>query len=541
MRIRGNIVDLESRTIYFGEVQIDAGRIAAITPLGDERAEARYLMSGFINSHVHIESSQLTPANFGAMVIVHGTVGVVTDPHEIANVLGVEGVEFMVESAAESPIRTHFTIPSSVPATPFDRAGREVNSADVESLAATGHFVGLSEVMNVPGVLFRDEEVMAKLAVAQRHNLAIDGHAPLLDGDDLRLYASSGITTDHECSQLAEAEAKIAVGMKIQIREGSAAKNYEALKSLIATAPQSLLFCTDDSHPEDTISLGDIDKIVRRALADGFDMFDVLRIASLNPIAHYNLAQGSLRLGDVADFIEVDNMRELTTLRVFIGGEVRYDSARRGQGEPIAARLINNFHHDAIDIEALRRGVTGEPISIIGVMDGELITSHDSYQPRSPLANFEGDTEGDVAKIVYINRYHNTPPVIEYCRGFGLKRGAFASSVAHDSHNITAVGMSDEAIARAVNLIIEHEGGLSVCDGEACELLPLPIGGIMSDRSAEEVAHAGARLAKMIEAMGCHLRAPYMTLSFMSLVVIPEIKIGERGLFSYSKFDWLQR
>ncbi len=540
MRIEANIVDLDQRSIYFGEVLIEQGRIASIVSLGEEREGCRYLTSGFVDSHVHIESSQLTPANFGRMVAAHGTVGVVTDPHEIANVLGVEGVEFMLESAADSPIRTHFSIPSSVPATPFDSAGGVIDSEAVEALAKSGRFVALSEVMNVAGVLFSDREVMAKIAVAQRYNLPVDGHAPLLLGDELLTYARSGISTDHECSQLAEAEAKIDAGMMIQIREGSAAKNYEALKSLIATAPESLLFCTDDSHPEEIITAGDIDKIVRRAVADGFDMFDVLRIASHNPIAHYNLSQGSLRVGEVADFIEVDNLRDFTTQRLFIGGEVRYDRSQTHPNEPIATRLINNFNHDKIDAVQLRRELaTGETIPIIGVVEGELITTKESYKHRGDSANFESDVDGDVAKIVYINRYNNAPPVVEYCRGFGLKSGAFASSVAHDSHNITAVGVSDEAIARAVNEIIESRGGLAVCDGDRCEVLPLPIAGIMSDRSAEEVASGGEQLGKMIQRMGCSLRSPFMTLSFMSLVVIPEIKIGEKGLFSYSKFSWL--
>ncbi len=541
MMITGNIVDLERRRIYFGEVVIKDGHVANIIELGEERSGASYLMSGFIDSHVHIESSQLTPANFGRMVISHGTVGVVTDPHEIANVMGVEGVEFMLESAKDSPIRTHFTIPSSVPATPFDRSGGVLDSGDVEQLAASGRFVALSEVMNVAGVLFRDREVMAKLAVAQRYGLPSDGHAPLLTGEDLIKYAESGITTDHECSELAEAEAKIAAGMKIEIREGSAAKNYEALKSLIATAPDRLLFCTDDAHPEEVITAGNIDKIVRQAISDGFDLFDVLRIASLSPILHYGLQQGALRVGDVADFIEVDDLKSFTTRRVFIGGEVCYDRSQSVDSEPIPTRLINNFNHNKITAKELQRAVTAEPITIIGTIKDELITTAESYTPPSAIENLESDIEADVAKIVYINRYHNTPPVVEYCRGFGLKRGAFASSVAHDSHNITAVGVSDEAIVRAVNMIIESRGGLALCDGDECDLLPLPIAGIMSDRSAEEVARDGERLQRKIASMGCTLRSPFMTLAFMSLVVIPELKIGERGLFSYSKFDWINQ
>ncbi len=539
MEIRGNIVDVKSRLIYYGSVVIEDARVLSITRLGEERTECEYIMSGFINSHVHIESSQLTPANFGRMVIAHGTIGVVTDPHEIANVMGVEGVEYMILSAKSSPIRTHFTIPSSVPATPFDISGGVVSAEDVEALVESGRFVGLSEMMNVPGVIYEDREVIAKLEAANRAGLAIDGHAPLLMGDELVKYASHNITTDHECSTLEEAEAKIAQGMKIEIREGSAARNYEALKSLIATAPQSVLFCTDDSHPEEVLKLGDIDKIVRRAIVDGFDLFDVLRIATIAPIEHYKLPQGQLTIGEIADFIVVDNLRDFTTQRVYIGGELRYDIANDKDQAPIPPQLINNFNHDKITIEQLRHAVSGEPMAVIGVIPDEIITHLEYYTPKCAMESFESDTEADVAKIVYINRYQNSPPVVVYCRGFGLKRGAFASSVAHDSHNITAVGVSDRDIVEAVNTIIDSQGGQVVsCDGES-RTLPLPIAGIMSDRSAEEVADRGEALRATIHELGCTLDSPFMTLSFMSLVVIPEVKIGEKGLFSYSKFGWI--
>ncbi len=543
MRIEGNVVDIVSREIYYGLVEVLDGRIASIVRIGAQREEALYIISGFIDSHVHIESSMLTPANFGQAVISRGTVGVVTDPHEIANVLGVDGVEFMMDSAQDAPIRVHFTIPSSVPATSFDRTGCVITSQDVERLAASGRFVGLSEVMNVPGVLFRDEEVMSKLDVARRYNLAIDGHAPLLMGDDLARYASCGITTDHECSTIEEAEAKISHGMKIEIREGSAAKNYDALKSLIRHAPESVLFCTDDSHPDEILGVGHIDKIVRRAVADGFDLFDVLTIASKNPIDHYKLDQGLLAVGSKADFIVVDNLVEFRTQQVYIDGELRYDtSATNEQQHPTTAVQINNFHHDKIELSDLRRSVIGgETIDVIGAISDSLITTHRQYTPKDTAENFESDLDANIAKIVYINRYFNTPPVVAYCHGFGFKTGALATSIAHDSHNIIAIGVSDQEILEVVNAVIEHQGGLSICYNGESYLLPLPIAGIMSNRTAAEVVANYSHQQQCIKEFVCDgMNAPFMTLSFLSLVVIPEVKIGEKGLFSYSKFGWLE-
>ncbi len=543
MKIEGNIVDIEQRRLFYGAVHVEDGVIAKIADLGAERTEEHYIMSGFIDSHLHIESSMLTPANFGRAVISRGTVGVVTDPHEIANVLGVEGIEFMVESAESSPIRTHFTIPSSVPATPFDRAGSVVTSQDVEQLAASGRFVALSEVMNVPGVLLRDEEVMAKLDIAHRYNLPIDGHAPLLTGEDLAKYASHGITTDHECSTIEEAEAKIAEGMMIEIREGSAAKNYEVLSPLIKSAPDSILFCTDDSHPDEILNVGHIDKIVRRAIKDGFDIFDVLRIATKSPIEHYKLDQGELSVGAKADFIVIDNLTDFATQQVYIDGELRYDrSTAECDEEAIPSRYVNNFHHENIISKELQHAVKGGvSINVIGLIPNEIITTLEHYTPTHDNPNFESDVEADIVKIVYINRYFNTQPVVAYCRGFGLKSGAFASSIAHDSHNITAVGVTNRDITDAINAIIESKGGLAVCNVGECHNLPLPIAGIISDRSAAEVAQRYEALQQMVRTMGCDsLNAPFMTLSFLSLVVIPEVKIGEKGLFSYSKFEWLE-
>ncbi len=535
MRVEGKIVDIDNREIFEGSVELHDGVITAIHR--HPTSQTKYIMPGFIDSHVHIESSMLTPTLFGELVISKGTVGVVTDPHEIANILGVEGVEFMIDNAKDAPIKIFFSIPSSVPATPFDVAGGIITSTDVETLAKSGRFVALSEVMNVPGVLFKDSEVMAKLEIAKRYGLQIDGHAPLLYGDELTQYIESGITTDHESLILIGAQEKIEKGMKIIIREGSAAKNYESLKELIATNPDDIMFCTDDSHPDDILELGHIDKIVKRAISEGFELFDVLKIACINPIKHYKLDIGTLRVGDKADFIVVEDLVNYEVESVYIDGEERFNINKT---TPSTAKTIaiNNFHHDPIKIEELKKRVHGET-EVIGLIENELITELKHYAPPTPLENLESNIESDILKIVYINRYTNGTPQIAYCQGLGLKRGAIASSIGHDSHNIVAVGCSDRELANAINALIAHKGALSICDGDKTDSLPLPIGGIMSDLSGEEVAEKYGSLQGQIRKMGSPLASPFMTLSFLSLVVIPDIKIGEKGLFSYTKFNWI--
>ncbi len=536
MRVEGHIVDLHNREIYDGAVEVEGGVIRSITRCAV--TSMGYIMVGFVDSHVHIESSMLTPEHFGDMVIRHGTVAVVTDPHEIANVMGTEGVEFMLESGSRAPIKIFFAIPSCVPATPFDRAGGEITAADVESLARSGRFVALAEMMNVPGVLAHDKEVMEKLTIATRYGLRVDGHAPLLTGDALRQYAECGITTDHETVSLSEAREKIACGMKIEIRDGSAAQNYSALAPLIGESPREVMFCSDDSHPDETLRSGHINRIVRRAVADGYPLFDVLRAASIHAIDHYGLDVGQLRVGDRADFIIVDDLCNFATQSVYIDGEQRYNAPTHTAPAPRKITL-NNFHHSLISAEQLRCRVEGE-ISVIGLIENEIVTREERYTPCAPIDNLESDVERDLAKIVYMNRYTNGAPQVAYCRGFGLKRGAIASSISHDSHNVIAVGISDFDIAKAINVIISHNGGLAVCDNHNSQILPLPIAGIMSDEGCEAVAAAYSKMQGAVSALGSPLAAPFMTLSMLSLIVIPELKISERGLFRYSTFSWVE-
>ncbi len=539
MRVEGKIVDIYNCEIFQGSVEVADGRIIAI-----ERHSSdvdRYIMPGFIDSHLHIESSMLTPKALSDIVIRCGSVALVADPHEIANVLGAEGVEYMLRGAEKAQVKCFFTIPSSVPATSFDVAGGTITVADIEAFANSGRFVALSEVMNIPGVLNEDEEVVAKIDIAKRHGLPIDGHAPLLCGEELKRYIECGITTDHECSDISEAHERIAHGMKILIREGSAAKNYEALKGLIESSPRMVMFCTDDSHSDDMVELGHIDKIVRRAIADGYSLFDVLRIASVNPIEHYNLSVGTLRVGDSADFIVVSDLTNFTLQQSYISGVKCFDiESDVEQLTNDRCEVINNFNHDTIEVSELAKRVDGE-ITIIGVINDELLTEPKYYTPKHAAENLESDLAHVVLKIVYINRYTNGKAQVAYCTGFGLQRGALASSIGHDSHNIVAVGTSDAELTLAINSVIESRGGLVVCDGDRCTTLPLPIGGIISDMRCEEVAsHLESLHLKLVE-MGSLLTAPFMTLSFLSLIVIPEVKIGEKGLFSYSKFNWIDK
>ena len=538
--VKGRIVDILQREIYSGSVHVREGKIYKIVP--EEVSEENYIMSGFIDSHVHIESSMLTPQNFGWLTVSHGTVAVVTDPHEIANVLGTKGINFMMENGKKSPLKLFFTVPSCVPATPFDVSGDIVSSEDVKKMMETGDFSGLSEMMNVPGVLNKDSEVMAKLQSAKDCGLPIDGHAPGLSGDALLKYVKSGITNDHECSNLKEAKEKISAGLKIVIREGSAARNYESLKSLIKTNSNDVMFCTDDSHPDDIIHLGHIDKIVRMAVGDGYDLFDVLKISCINPVKYYNLKVGILQKGDPADFIVVKDLHDFKIKENYINGIKVFDAAYPEKRECTVAEssvCINKFNHEKIVVSELQKEVNNS-ITVISITDGELLTVPYEYQPEKPLKNLESDVKNDILKIVYINRYRNGKPQVSFIKGFHFKKGAIASSVSHDSHNILSVGCSDEAIIEAVNRLIEEKGGLTVSFEGETHALPLPVGGIMSDKTGEDVAARYSELCNYIKLMGCSLRAPFMTLSFMSLVVIPEIKIGEKGLFSYSKFNWIK-
>lgn len=532
--VDGQIVDIHRGEIYPGTVRIERGRIAAI-----ERGAVRddqFLIPGLVDAHIHIESTMLAPAEFSRAVCVHGTIATVSDPHEIANVLGVEGIDFMIQESRRGMVKVFYGAPACVPATAFESAGAALDAAAVAGLLARPEIHYLSEVMNFPGVLQADPELMAKIAAAKHHGKPVDGHAPGLRAPESAAYAAAGITTDHECTTLEEALEKIAAGVKILIREGSAARNYLALEPLLFSHPEHCMFCSDDSHP-DTLSIGHIDQLVRRAVAAGLDPVEALRIACRNPVEHYRLPVGLLRVGDPADFLVVKDLRDFRVLETHIGGEL---AARDGRPTaPFQAPdRINRFAARPLDPAelAVRTPARRANVNVIVVEDGQLVTRRETAVMTPVNGQFVPDVSRDLLKIVVVNRYRPAPPAIAFVKNFGLRHGAIASSVAHDSHNIIAVGAGDQSLARAINRIISHQGGVCAVSEAAEEFLPLPIAGLMSDRPADETAAGYAAVEALARGLGSPLRAPLMTLSFMALLVIPELKLSDRGLFDGTQF-----
>ncbi|MGL6178973.1 MAG: adenine deaminase [Tannerellaceae bacterium] len=533
-QITGNIVDLVSKEIYGATITIDGGKITNIERTGKD--EGHFLMPGFIDGHVHIESSMTTPSNFAKAAVKHGTIGVVTDPHEIANVMGIEGIDYMIENAEGIPFYFCFGAPSCVPATPFETAGAKLEAGDIEKLMQRDDIHFLAEVMNFPAVVYNDADMHAKLNAAKANNKPIDGHIPGIDGELLKKYIACGITTDHECATLEEAIEKCDLGMKIQIREGSAAKNFEALHPLFKDHADMTMLCSDDLHPAN-LKEGHINLLVKRALDKGYNVFDVLRAASYNAIKHYNMKAGLLQQGDNADFIVVDNLKDLHVLSTYVKGECVFDGKESKIIAPVS-KVINNFNIEKIDEKDLAVYPETNRIKVIRCFDGDLITECEIHDATVVNDNVVSNVEEDILKIVVVNRYVQSKPAIGFIKGVGLKRGACAVSIAHDSHNIIAVGCSDHEICKAINAIIESKGGISVIDGGETTLLPLEIGGIISSKEIDEIDSLYEACNKKIKAIGSTLHAPQMTLSFMSLLVIPKIKIGDKGLFDVTKFEF---
>ncbi len=530
--ITANVVDVLARCISPGRATIVDGRIAAIDPV--EQADG-YLMPGFIDAHVHIESSMMVPSEFARLAVRHGTVATVSDPHEIANVLGKDGVRFMVANGRQVPFKFHWGVPSCVPATAFETAGATITSDDVRELFEQDGLGYLSEMMNYPGVLHGDPEVLAKIRIARDLCKPIDGHAPGLRGHEARRYAAAGITTDHECVTVDEALDKIAAGMSILIREGSAAKNFAALEPLLQSHPERCMLCTDDMHP-DALVEGHINRLVARAIAGGADLFDVLLVACVNPVNHYRLPVGLLRVGDAADFVLVDDLTEFRARQTWIDGQCVYRD-----GESLLPRVSceapNQFTSKPINCEHLRVTAKGDHVRVIGARDGQLVTDELLLPAKVENGDVVADLERDVLKIVVVNRYAVAPPAVALIHGFGLQLGAIAGSVAHDSHNIVAVGTNDDDLVAAINAIIENSGGLAVARGKYVDSLPLEVAGLMS-RDGDAVAAGYAQLDERAKALGSQLTAPFMTLSFMALLVIPSLKLSDRGLFDGRSFTF---
>lgn len=534
-------VDLFAEKVEPRMVEVREGKIARITPVSGAVTPECYLMPGFIDAHVHIESSMLVPSEFARLAVVQGTVATVSDPHEIANVLGTAGVDFMLDNARQVPFKFFFGAPSCVPATSFETAGAVLDAAAVKALLDRDDIRYLSEMMNFPGVLQGDPEVMEKIAAARAKGKPIDGHAPGLRGEEARRYAEAGeaggvvISTDHECFTREEALDKLACGMKIIIREGSAARNFDALVSLLADHPDEMMFCSDDKHPDSLVE-GHINVLVRRALQQGLPLFHVLKAACLNPVLHYGLPVGLLREGDPADFVLVNDLSSFQVLETYIDG-VRVAADGQTAIERVTVTPVNHFvcqPRQPRDF-ALPAAGTGA-LRVIRALDGALITEMESAAPRDVGGHVEADPGDDLLKIAVVNRYGPARPAVAFIRGFGLREGALASSVAHDSHNLIVVGTRDDYLAEAVNLLIAQEGGISATGPAGRAVLPLPVAGLMSADDGYAVAAQYSELDALAKRMGSPLRAPFMTLSFMALLVIPKLKLSDRGLFDGERF-----
>ncbi|GEO06701.1 adenine deaminase [Adhaeribacter aerolatus] len=534
--ISGKIIDVLQNRIFEGTLEVVNGKIQKITPGPTE--DTRYILPGFIDAHVHIESSMLVPSEFARLAVVHGTVATVSDPHEIGNVLGLTGVEYMLRNGEKVPFKFYFGAPSCVPATPFETAGAEITPDDIEELFQRNEIKYLAEMMNWPGVLNQDPDVTQKITLAQKFGKQIDGHAPGLRGEQARQYMAAGISTDHECFTAEEALDKLAYGMKILIREGSAARNFEDLIDLLPDYPGRIMFCSDDKHPDNLVE-GHINVLVKRALAKGIDLFKVLQAACVNPVQHYDLEVGLLQPGDPADFILVDNLEELNVLKTYIGGFLVAENGRSAIPYT-SSEIVNNFKTEtktpAQFCVPAPAGII--QIQVIEAADGQLITGSTQVKPNLKNGVIISDAAQDILKVAVINRYQNTQPAVAFIRNFGLKDGAIASSVAHDSHNIIVVGVEDESICRAVNLIIEAKGGIAAVGQHTEKILPLPVAGIMSDADGYEVAKAYSDIDRFAKELGSTLQSPFMTLSFMALLVIPALKLSDKGLFDGEKFTF---
>ncbi len=532
--LSGNIIDLLACKIYKGTVHVENG---IITKLVEEDVdEDYYIMPGLIDSHIHIESSMLIPSEFAKIAVVHGTVATVSDPHEIANVLGIDGVKYMISNGNKVPFKFYFGASACVPATPFETSGFQFGEAEIEELLNMKEIKYLSEMMNFPGVINRNAWEMKKIEIAKKHNKPVDGHAPGVSGSDAKKYAEAGVTTDHECFTMKEALDKISFGMKIQIREGSAAKNFDALVDLMKDHSDKVLFCSDDKHPDDLVE-GHINKMIIRAIHKGYDPLEVLRSVILNPVQHYGLDVGTLQQFDPADMIVVDNLHDFNILQTYIDGIL---VAEKGKTyiDSVPEDQPNNFHAVPITANDLQVIPNGDKLKVIEAFDGQLITGLLLEKYKIEDNNVVSDVDNDILKIAVLNRYEKAKLAIGFIKNFNIKNGAIASSVAHDSHNIVAVGTSDEEIVKAINLIISEGGGISVVDGTYNKVLPLPVAGLMSTCDGYKVAKDYHRLDEKAHNMGSTLRAPYMTLSFMALLVIPELKLSDKGLFDGIKFNF---
>lgn len=550
---KGHIVDVVNHEIYDGEFVIENGRITSLRRVQlPANREYSYFMPGFIDSHVHIESSMMTPREFARVAVTHGSIGAIADPHEIANVMGVEGIDFMIQNSRDVLFNFAFGAPSCVPSCggEIETSGAVIDAQATEQLMARDDIGFLAEMMNYVGVLNGDPEVLAKIEAARRNGKPVDGHAPGLTGEQRRRYAEAGISTDHECSTIEEGRACVDAGMKVIIREGSAAKDYRTLSPLIDEAPGSVLLCTDDCHPDDLIR-GHINLTVKRAMQDGYDMWNILQAACVNPQKHYGLQWGLLQDNDPATFIIVKNFgphfrvtntiirgREAFSYNTSIGS---LRSKTRAFDEVLSMRdhYPNNFVAAPITSEDIRLDMQrGDTAHIILASEGSLLTGHDVVTICGDPMKDACYPWHDVQKIVVYNRYvQGAKPKVGLIRGFGISHGAIASTIAHDCHNIVAIGSSDEFIVMAINRIVEMKGGMVAIADDEMRDLPLPIAGLLSPLDGYEVAYFNRLICDMAQEAGCVLKAPFITMGFMCLPVIPELKLTDKHLWDSSNMQ----
>lgn len=534
-KVRGNFVDIYSNSIYPATVVVEENSIIEIRK--ESQSYSNYIIPGLIDSHVHIESSMLVPVEFSRMAVQHGTVATVSDPHEIANVLGLDGVRFMIENGQHAALKFFWGIPSCVPATTFETSGAVLSVHDMDALVKYREVVALAEMMNFPGVIYDDPEVHDKLRFAKENKIPVDGHAPGLSGESLTKYIVAGISTDHECSTMDEALEKLQQGMKILIRNGSSAKNFEALAPLVDLYPEQVMFCCDDIHPDDLLK-GHINLFLKWGVERGLNLFHLLKASGFNAVQHYNLPVGMLRVGDKADFCVVSDLKDFKVIETWIDGECVFSESASKEAEPAAVVPVNRFNVSPLSFHDIRVSNQHTSFKAIGVIDGELLTKNLQIENTQTGEFLSSDTSNDVLKIVVVDRYSGGTPSVAFIKGFGLKQGAIASTVAHDSHNIIAVGVNDEPIVAAINLLIENKGGIAVVNREEQLVLPLPVAGLMSLEAGAKVASMYEKLHAKAKDNGSQLTAPFMTLSFMALLVIPELKLSDKGLFDSSHFQF---
>ena len=533
-KISGNIVDVVNDEIYQGTIFIENNKISDIK-IGKTDCK-NYILPGLIDAHVHVESSMLIPSEFARLAVTHGTVASVSDPHEIANVLGINGVKYMIKNGKKVPFKFFFGAPSCVPATPFETSGAILGPDEIEKLLKLDDIKYLAEMMNFPGVLFKDENVIKKINIAKKYNKVVDGHAPGLKGEDAAKYAAAGISTDHECFTIEEALDKIKAGMLIEIREGSAAKNFEALVDLIKDYPDKIMFCSDDKHPNDLVK-GHINSLIKRSINKGFDPLTVIKICTYNPVKHYNLEVGLLQKNDFADFIIVDDLKNFNVLKTYINGE-KVAENNISLIDSVNESTPNLFNASEISEDDIQIKAESDTAKVIKAFDGQLITEEIDIKPKVVNNYIQCDTDNDILKIVVMNRYSKAKPSVALINNFSLKKGAIASTVAHDSHNIIAVGTSDKDIVKAINILVKNKGGISLVNDNEEISLPLPVAGIMSNKDAYYIAEKYEDIDRKAKELGTKLSAPYMTLSFMALLVIPELKLSDKGLFDGKKFEF---